>query len=236
MKQYFKSLLIESDISLTDMQIDQFLLYMDLLIEWNNKFNLTAITEPKEIITKHFIDCLLLAKHSNIKEDASIIDIGTGAGFPGIPLKIFYKDLKVTLLDSLNKRITFLDEVVNQLNLTDVELIHGRAEDFGQDEDYRESFDYTLSRAVAELNVLSEYSLPFLKIGGRFVSMKSKKTNEEIENAKNAIEILGGSLESIKEFTIPNSNMSRSLVSILKISNTPSKYPRKSGKPTKKPL
>lgn len=236
MKTFLKKQLKALDINLSDKQIDKFIRYRDLILEWNKKMNLTAITEEKEMVNKHFIDCLALAKYTNLRSDASVIDIGTGAGFPGIPMKILYPDLKITLLDSLNKRITFLKTVVKDLELSDVELIHGRAEDFGQNVQYRERFDYTFSRAVASLNILSEYSLPFLKIGGKFIPMKSKKSDEEIENSKKALEILGGKLISEKDFVIPNTDLYRNVLIIEKIKKTPKKYPRRPGKPNKSPL
>jgi 16S rRNA (guanine527-N7)-methyltransferase len=233
---YLSELALELGITLSEKQLLQFSKYKNLLLEWNSKMNLTAITDEKEIVVKHFIDCLALAKYSNLKPDSTVIDVGTGAGFPGIPIKILYPELKITLLDSLNKRINFLQVVVDELELENVELIHGRAEDFGQDVDYREKFEYCLSRAVASLNILTEYSLPFIEKNGYFVPMKSEKTEEEIKNAENALKVLGGEIKGINKFNIPGSSDKRTTILIKKVGDTPSKYPRKAGKPTKSPL
>lgn len=221
------------NIQLTDTQIQQFNIYCRLLIEWNNKMNLTAIKEPDEIAIKHFVDSCTVAHYVKIKENAKIIDIGTGAGFPGIPLKILRNDIHLTLLDSLNKRITFLNEVANQLGFT-AEAIHGRAEDFGRNNDYREKFDLAVSRAVAPLNVLSEYSIPFVRKGGKFISMKGPNVKDEIEQSKKAIKILGGKFNNIVQFNIGDN--SRSIVIVEKLNNTPYTYPRHGSKISKKPL
>ena len=221
------------NIQLTDTQIQQFNIYCRLLIEWNNKMNLTAIKEPDEIAIKHFVDSCTVAHYVKIKENAKIIDIGTGAGFPGIPLKILRNDIQLTLLDSLNKRITFLNEVANQLGFT-AEAIHGRAEDFGRNNDYREKFDLAVSRAVAPLNVLSEYSIPFVRKGGKFISMKGPNVQEEIEQSKKAIKILGGKFNNIVQFNVGDN--SRSIVIVEKLNNTPYTYPRHGSKISKKPL
>ncbi|MEF2919492.1 MAG: 16S rRNA (guanine(527)-N(7))-methyltransferase RsmG [Acutalibacteraceae bacterium] len=221
------------NIQLTDTQIQQFNIYCRLLIEWNNKMNLTAIKEPDEIAIKHFVDSCTVAHYVKIKENAKIIDIGTGAGFPGIPLKILRNDIHLTLLDSLNKRITFLNEVANQLGFT-AEAIHGRAEDFGRNNDYREKFDLAVSRAVAPLNVLSEYSIPFVRKGGKFISMKGPNVQEEIEQSKKAIKILGGKFNNIVQFNVGDN--SRSIVIVEKLNNTPYTYPRHGSKISKKPL
>lgn len=221
-------------ITLSEIQLKQFYNYMNLLIEWNKKINLTAITEPNEIILKHFVDSLTISKY--ISDGTRVVDVGTGAGFPGIPLKIYRQDIEITLLDSLQKRINFLDEVIRELNLEKIETIHSRVEDFGKDKKYREKFDIATSRAVANLATLSEYLLPLVKIGGKVISMKGSLIEEELENSKNAIKILGGKIERVDEFDLPNSDISRNIVLIDKIKETPNKYPRKAGEPSKKPL
>ena len=221
-------------ITLSEIQLKQFYNYMNLLIEWNKKINLTAITEPNEIILKHFVDSLTISKY--ISDGTRVVDVGTGAGFPGIPLKIYRQDIEITLLDSLQKRINFLDEVIRELNLEKIETIHSRVEDFGKDKKYREKFDIATSRAVANLATLSEYLLPLVKVGGKVISMKGSLIEEELENSKNAIKILGGKIEKVDEFNLPNSDISRNIVLIDKIKETPNKYPRKAGEPSKKPL
>lgn len=221
-------------ITLSEIQLKQFYNYMNLLIEWNKKINLTAITEPNEIILKHFVDSLTISKY--ISDGTRVVDVGTGAGFPGIPLKIYRQDIEITLLDSLQKRINFLDEVIKELNLEKIEIIHSRVEDFGKDKRYREKFDIATSRAVANLATLSEYLLPLVKVGGKVISMKGSLIEEELENSKNAIKILGGKIEKVDEFNLPNSDISRNIVLINKIKETPNKYPRKAGEPSKKPL
>ena len=198
--------------------------------------NLTRITDEEEIITKHFVDSLMIAKVVDMEKVESLIDVGTGAGFPGIPIKIMWPEIKVTLLDSLDKRVGFLQEVIEELDLEGAKAIHGRAEDFGQDDNYREKFDLCASRAVADLSVLSEYCIPFVKEQGEFISYKADGSEEEIHNAKNAIEVLGGSLERIATETIPGTDIKRQFAVIRKIEKTDSKYPRKAGKPSKKPL
>lgn len=205
-----------------------------MLQEWNKKINLTAITEPQEILSKHFIDSLTIAPY--IKESYQILDIGTGAGFPGIPLKIIYENAQITLLDALNKRIHFLQTVIQELQLTNVQAVHGRAEEYSKQEKVRESYDIVTSRAVARLNVLLEYMLPFAKVGGKCICMKSVKIEEELEEAKNAIEILGGEFEKIDTILLPETEITRDIVIIRKVKNTPSKYPRKSGTPAKEPI
>ena len=221
-------------ITLSEIQLKQFYNYMNLLIEWNKKINLTAITEPNEIILKHFVDSLTISKY--ISDGTRVVDVGTGAGFPGIPLKIYRQDIEITLLDSLQKRINFLDEVIRELNLEKIETIHSRVEDFGKDKRYREKFDIATSRAVANLATLSEFLLPLVKVGGKVISMKGSLIEEELENSKNAIKILGGKIEKVDEFNLPNSDISRNIVLIDKIKETPNKYPRKAGEPSKKPL
>ena len=221
-------------INLSEIQLKQFYNYMNLLIEWNKKINLTAITEPDEIILKHFVDSLTISKY--ISEGTKVVDVGTGAGFPGIPLKIVRQDVDITLLDSLQKRINFLDEVINELNLEKITTVHSRVEDFGKNKKYREEFDIAISRAVANLSTLSEYLLPLVKVGGKVISMKGSLIQEELENSKNAIKILGGKIEKVDEFDLPNSDISRNIVLIDKIKTTPNRYPRKAGEPSKKPL
>ena len=191
LKDYLKDGSKQLGISLDDNQIKQFFMFKDLLLEWNNKINLTAIVDEKEIIIKHFLDCLSVGQFIDLDFAGNIIDVGTGAGFPGIPLKIAYPNLKITLLDSLNKRINFLEELVCQLNLKDVTCVHGRAEELGQNKDYRESYDLCISRAVAHLSVLAEYTLPFIKVGGTLVSMKGVNVEDELNDSLKAIDTLG---------------------------------------------
>lgn len=234
----FKRELREFEIDLDDKQIYQFYQYYELLTEWNSFMNLTAITEFNEVLKKHFIDSVSLIKAvpGLSEKPYSLIDVGTGAGFPGVPLKIAFPKLKITLLDSLNKRVQFLNEVVNNLQLSDITVIHGRAEDFARPDQLRESFDLCVSRAVANLTVLSEYCIPFVKKGGRFVSYKSEKIIEEFESAENAIKILGGKFDNQIEFRLPYSDIYRNLFIIKKEKNTPLKFPRKAGIPSKEPL
>ena len=233
-KREFEKYLEKMSISLNKEQYDQFYAYMVLLIEWNEKINLTAITEPQEIILKHFVDSLTIAKY--IEEGKTIIDMGTGAGFPGIPLKIYRNDVKVVLADSLNKRIKFLNEVIEKLQLKNIETIHCRAEELGKNKEYREKFDYATSRAVANLSTLSESLLPFVKLNGSGIFMKTMEIDEELENAKKAIKILGGRIEKVDKFEIPESDLGRSIITVKKEKQTPSKYPRKPGTPAKEPL
>lgn len=240
MKEYntdiFKSDLEALGIILTEKQIEQFLTYYEMLVEWNGFMNLTAITEYDEVMKKHFIDSISLIKAYDVNKPASVIDVGTGAGFPGLALKIAYPNLQVTLLDSLNKRIQFLNEVIEKLGLTGVETIHGRAEDFAKPGKLREKFDLCVSRAVANLSTLSEYCLPFVKVGGQFISYKSEKITEEMTAAENAIRILGGKVVNQVEFQLPDSDIYRNLFVIEKVKDTPKKYPRKAGLPGKEPL
>ena len=212
----------------------QFYKYMQLLLEWNNKINLTAITIPEEIILKHFIDSLTIYK--KLIRGAKIIDVGTGAGFPGIPLAIIDENLKITLNDSLNKRLIFLTEVKKQLKLDNIEIIHARAEEIGQNKKYREKFDYATSRAVANLSTLSEYLLPLVKINGKCICMKASNIEEELNQAQNAIKLLGGEVTEIEKFKLPQSDIDRTIITISKNRNTPNKYPRKAGTPSKDPI
>lgn len=224
------------NINLTEKQIEQFLIYYEMLIEWNEFMNLTAITEYEDVMKKHFIDSISLIKAFDVSKSSKVIDVGTGAGFPGLALKIAYPNLQVTLLDSLNKRIKFLDEVIKRLSLVDIDTIHGRAEDFAKPDKLREKYDLCVSRAVANLATLSEYCLPFVKVGGKFISYKSEKITEEAEAAGKAISILGGKVENQIEFTLPDSDIYRNFFIIDKVRNSPLKYPRKAGLPAKEPL
>lgn len=224
----------EFGIVISDEQVDQFMQYMELLKQWNRKMNLTAIEDDREIVIKHFVDSLTILQY--IKEEkADVIDVGSGAGFPGIPLKILKGGLDITLLDSLQKRVSFLREVITSLELDGIKAVHGRAEDFGKDGLFREKFQYSVARAVAGMPVLLEYCLPFVKVGGFFIAMKGKNT-EEIEESKKALDILGGEIEAIKEFQLPYFNSKRNIILVKKLRHTPTKYPRKSGKPSKQPL
>ena len=225
------------NISLSEYQAEQFICYFDLLIQWNKVMNLTGITEYKEVVQKHFIDSLSIVKafdQEYFHEGTSMIDIGTGAGFPGIPLKITFPNLKITLLDSLNKRINFLNEVISSLSLDNIEAVHGRAEDFSKQPEYREKFNFAVSRAVSNLSTLSEYCLPFVKVDGYFISYKSEKADEELKMADNAIVTLGGKFEDKKDFDLYGNF--RNLIIIKKVNSTPSKFPRKPGLALKKPL
>lgn len=236
--EHFISGLKELDIELSENQINQFIDYYDLLIEWNSFMNLTAITDWEDVVLKHFIDSLSLINAFEDLTDVSysILDIGTGAGFPGIPLKIAFPNLSITLVDSLGKRVKFLNEVINRLSLNDIRAFHGRAEDFAHDEAFRESFDIVVSRAVTNMTVLSEYCLPYVKVNGCFVSYKSEKIKDEYNEAKKAINILGGKYLLEKEFNLPDSDIYRNLFVIKKNSSTPKKFPRKAGLPSKEPL
>ena len=226
----------EIGITLTDLQVDQFMTYYSFLVEKNKVMNLTAITEFNDVIDKHFIDSLTCVKAVDMTQIKTIIDVGTGAGFPGIPVKIIYPDKNVLLLDSLNKRISFLNELIGMLDLKNINTLHSRAEEAGQDHKYREKYDLVLSRAVSNLSVLCEYCLPLVKIGGSFLSYKTDGIENEIKDAANAIKILGGKIESKKELIIPETDIKRLLINIKKVKQTPGKYPRKAGTATKEPL
>lgn len=232
----FTADLSQMGICLTEIQLQQFLKYFEMLSEWNKVMNLTAITEFHDVMKKHFVDSVSLVKAYDVTKKSNVIDVGTGAGFPGLALKIAFPELQVTLLDSLNKRIQFLNAVIEKLNLSGVETIHGRAEDFAKPGKLREQYDLCVSRAVANLSTLSEYCIPFVKEGGMFISYKSEKVSEEIIMAENAISMLGGRVKEQIEFTLPDSDIYRNLFVIEKISHTPKKFPRKSGLPAKEPL
>lgn len=236
MSKIFEKKLDMLGIQLSEKQKKQFSMYYDLLIEWNKVMNLTGITEKEEVNEKHFVDSLSVVKAAEINSIGNLIDIGTGAGFPGIPLKIAFPELKITLLDSLNKRIKFLNTVIDNLELENITTIHGRAEDYAKMPKYREQYDICVSRAVANLSTLSEYCLPYVKMGGMFIPYKSGNIDEELQQSKNALHILGGRIDNVIKFQLPDSEISRSFVQIKKEKNTPKKYPRKAGQPTKEPL
>lgn len=223
-------------INLSENQLNMFQKYYEMLVEKNKVMNLTAITDYQEVLTKHFLDSLTLVKVIDINKVEKVIDVGTGGGFPGIPLKIAFPHLKITLLDSLNKRVNWLNEVIAILDLNDIKAVHGRAEEFGQNFEYREQYDLCVSRAVANLSTLSEYCMPFVKKDGYFVSYKAATANEELKEAIKAIEILGGKVEELCSFNLEDSDMERCLIKIVKIKNTSKKYPRKAGLPSKEPI
>lgn len=229
-----KKLMNEIDVDITENQISKFYDYMNLLLEWNENINLTAITKPDEIVLKHFVDCLTIQKY--IEDNKKIVDIGTGAGFPGVPLAIMNDRCRFTLVDSLNKRINFLNEIKDKLNLKNVSAIHSRAEEFDQNKMYRENFDIAVSRAVANLCVLSEYLLPAVKVGGKVICMKGSQIEEELNDAKFALKELGGKVKFVDEFLLPGTDMKRNVVVIEKVKETPKRYPRKAGTPAKQPL
>lgn len=226
----------EYGLAISESQIAAFEIYYKLLMEWNEKINLTAITEPQEVAVKHMIDSLTCLDEAYFTDQCTLIDVGTGAGFPGIPLKIFRPDIKVTLLDSLNKRLNFLQAVVSRLDIDGVKLIHSRAEDAGREIRLREQYHIAVSRAVARLNVLSEYCLPLVAVGGHFIAMKGAKFHEEVDEAKRAVKVLGGEIAAVKEVKLPGLDDARAVIYINKIRETPVQYPRRSGLPEKKPL
>lgn len=236
MSRQFDEKLKELDITLSEKQQAQFYRYYELLVEWNKVMNLTGITEYEEVNEKHFIDSLSLVKVLDISKINTVIDVGTGAGFPGIPLKIAFPHLKVTLLDSLNKRIKYLDTVIDELELNDIHTIHGRAEEYARKEEYREKYDLAVSRAVANLSTLSEYCVPYVKVGGMFVPYKSGEIDEEVKAAQMAIKVLGGKQTEVVKFTLPGSDINRSFVKIEKVKSTGKKFPRRAGLPAKEPI
>lgn len=223
-------------VKLDDNQLSQFYTYYEMLIEWNEKINLTAITDFDEVIKKHFLDSIAIGRVISQMDSVSMLDIGTGAGFPGIPIKIAFPNIEIVLMDSLNKRVTFLNEVITALSLTKIEAIHGRAEDFAKKDLLREKFDYCVSRAVANLSSLCEFCLPYVKVGGKFISYKSEKAKEELIASENAISILGGGNVACDEFSLPDTDFNRTFILIEKVKETPAKYPRKAGTPIKQPL
>lgn len=234
-KTKIAEMLRKEEIHITDEQCDKLYRFYEMVIEKNKVMNLTAITDYTEFIIKHFVDSLMLVKELNLSNYKNMLDVGTGAGFPGIPIKVLYPDLEILLLDSLNKRLKFLDEVIRELGLKNISTIHSRAEELQSKGEYRESFDICVSRAVSVLPTLSEYCLPYVKISGYFVAYKGVN-HEEIKLSQNAVKVLGGSIEEVKEFNIKGTDYGRTLVLIKKIKSTPRKYPRSAGKPVKSPL
>ena len=232
----FKNGLQQLHIELSEKQMEQFLQYYEMLVEKNKVMNLTAITEFDEVVEKHFLDSVSLTKQMDLHQPLKVLDLGTGAGFPGIPLKIVFPELEITLMDSLNKRVLFLQDVISSLQLQDIEAVHGRAEEAARNKKYREGFDLCVSRAVANISTLSEYCLPFVKIGGSFISYKSSTIEDELEDGKKGIAILGGKVKDVYKFTLPDSELQRSFVVIQKENKTPKAYPRKAGTPSKDPL
>ena len=231
-----RNILSDWNLELTAEKEQQFLTFYEMLVEKNKVMNLTAIIEFEDVVEKHFLDSISLCQVMDLKKPLTLLDLGTGAGFPGIPLKIMFPELKITLADSLNKRLLFLNEVIEALNLKDIETVHGRAEELSKRKDYRESFDLCVSRAVANLSTLSEYCLPFVKVGGYFIPYKSEKIAQEKEEAEKALELLGGKFERQVEFMLPSSDIYRNLFVIKKVKETPKKFPRKAGLPAKEPI
>lgn len=232
----FKNGLQQLHIALSEKQMEQFLQYYELLVEKNKVMNLTAITEFDEVVEKHFLDSVSLTQQMDLHQPLKVLDLGTGAGFPGIPLKIVFPELEITLMDSLNKRVLFLQDVISSLQLQNIEAVHGRAEEAARNKKYRESFDLCVSRAVANISTLSEYCLPFVKIGGSFISYKSSTIEDELKDGKKGIAILGGKVKDVYKFTLSDSKLQRSFVIIEKEKKTPKAYPRKAGTPSKDPL
>lgn len=236
MSEMLKNRMDRLQIETNENMLEQFDLFYHLLVEWNKVMNLTGITEYEEVVEKHFADSLSLARFLDLNRIHTVIDVGTGAGFPGIPLKIAFPHLKVVLLDSLNKRINFLNEVIAKLDLKEIHTIHGRAEEYARKPEYREQFDLCVSRAVANLSVLSEYCIPYIRVGGIFVPYKSGEIDEEVAASRKAVDILGGQIDHVEKFQLPDTDIHRSFVFINKIKNTQKKYPRKAGTPAKEPL
>lgn len=226
----------ELNIGINKKSIDELLLFRDMLLEWNKKINLTSITDNQEIFIKHFFDSATCMATGYIKDGFEVVDIGTGAGFPGLVLKIINNEINITLLDSLKKRTNYLENLVINLGLKNVEIIHGRAEEYGNKVEYREKYDIALSRAVASINVLLEYCLPYIKNGGYFLCQKGPNFKDELKEAEKALKTLGGKINEVKEFILPGSDIKRNIIVIEKIHKTPAKYPRKAGKPTSNPI
>ncbi len=235
-KEKCKEKLLRLNIQMSGRMEEQFFSYYQLLLKWNKVMNLTAITLYDEVLEKHFVDSAALGAYMDLDQELKVIDVGTGAGFPGIPLKILFPKLEILLADSVNKKIKFLNEVIQQLGLTHISAVHGRAEELAQKSEYREQFDLSVSRAVADLSILSEYCIPFIKKGGVFISYKSGNIEAEAEESQTAVSVLGGKLREIQKFQLPETDYQRSLVIIDKIESTPDKYPRKAGMPVKKPI
>ena len=235
MRDYLIDCFKQLHINLNDKKTDQFIDFYNMLIDWNKKINLTSITEYKDVVNKHFVDSVSLVNAFDINGDYSLVDVGTGAGFPGIPIKIAFPSLEVVLIDSLDKRIKFLNEVIKELGLNKITAIHTRAEEFGNTK-YREYFDIAVTRAVADLAVISEYCIPLVKIGGYFFPYKSGNIKDELYNSEIAIEEFGGSIDDVFEFNLPNTDIERCIIKIFKDDNTPKKYPRRNGIPSKKPI
>ncbi|BES66830.1 16S rRNA (guanine(527)-N(7))-methyltransferase RsmG [Gottschalkiaceae bacterium SANA] len=224
------------NVELSEKQVEVFMRFRDQLLERNKLVNLTAIREPEEVITKHFLDSLCVFATESIKSKTKVLDVGTGGGFPGIPMKIADPSLRIDLLDSLKKRLTFLDEVITENQWTDIQTLHGRAEDFAQNRKYREQYDLVVSRAVARLTILLEYCLPYVKLGGLFLALKGPMLDEEIDEAKRALLVLGGQIEKMVEVKIPYTDLSHRILVIKKIKSTPKSYPRQAGRPRKEPI
>ena len=226
----------EYGLQLTEKQLDGFTIYFEELVEWNEKVNLTAITAPQDVAIKHMIDSLSCYDEEIFKKGATVIDVGTGAGFPGLPLKIFCPDIKLTLFDSLNKRILFLQAVAEKLGINDINFIHSRAEDGGKSKQHREQYDIVVSRAVARLNILCEWCLPFVAVGGSFIALKGSQYSQELEEATGAIRLLGGEIAKVQKIKLPGIDDVRAVIYIKKIKRTPSAYPRRPGTAEKNPL
>lgn len=235
-RSYFEKMLADSEILLSDRQLMQFDRFYELLIEWNKVMNLTGITEYEEVVLKHYIDSIIVTKYFDFSNISRVIDVGTGAGFPGIPLKILLPDVQFDLLDSLNKRINFLNTVIDECDLSGINAVHARAEDYARNKENREAYDLCVSRAVSNLATLSEYCLPFVAAGGHFISYKAGNMEDELKDAQNAIKLLGGKVSEVVNITLPNSDIERTFVIIEKIKNTSGKFPRKAGMPAKEPL
>ncbi|MFG6497662.1 16S rRNA (guanine(527)-N(7))-methyltransferase RsmG [Fictibacillus sp. UD] len=234
--ELFQSSLKEKGVQLSDKQLSQFERYYELLVEWNEKMNLTAITEKEEVYLKHFYDSVTAGFHFNFNQNITVCDVGAGAGFPAIPLKIVYPEIQLTVVDSLNKRIGFLQHVVDELGLEHVSLHHDRAETFAQRPEFRQKFDLVMARAVARLSVLSELCLPLVKIGGHFLGMKGANLPEEVKDGEKAVNLLGGKIKDVHSFLLPIEESERNIVIIEKVKDTPKKFPRKPGTPNKSPI